>query len=56
MEESDKARNKAVGQPTPGLKPYSTPTLTSYGALKELTKGGSEPMMEGDGTHANRMA
>ena len=58
MEQHDKAPSPASGQATPRLKPYTTPTLVSYGALKELTQGGSEVMMEdlGDPIKVNRMA
>ena len=41
-------------QPKPVLKPYTTPSLVCYGSLRELTKGGSESMMEGGGSHAAR--
>lgn len=48
--------DRAIDQPTAALKSYQTPSLVRYGALKELTKGGSEPMMEGapGSNHANR--
>ena len=56
MKEEDDGANRAIDQPNTGLKPYQTPSLVRYGALKELTKGGSEPMMEGapGSSHANR--
>lgn len=34
---------------------YDPPKLLHYGALRDLTASGSEPMMEGDGGHAMRM-
>jgi len=56
MREEDDGANRVIDRPDAVLKPYQTPSVVRYGALKELTKGGSEPMMEGSpgSSQANR--
>ena len=41
---------------TPRKKTYTTPSLTKYGQLKDLTTGGSGGKKEGGGGQLNKKA